>query len=69
MFRYKIDVMKELIAAGYNPARIRKEKLLGERTIQQIREGEVVGITSLERICMMLHCQPGDLIEWAPDNE
>ena len=35
---YKIDVLKELKEKGYNTTRLRKDKLLGEATIQKIRE-------------------------------
>lgn len=62
MFVYKIDVLKELKAAGYSTARLRKEKLLGERSIQLIRHREMVGIIALERLCEMLDMQPGDII-------
>ena len=33
---YKIDILSELKAAGYSTYRLRKEKLLGEATMQDL---------------------------------
>lgn len=62
-FVYKIDVLEELKTAGYNTTRLRREKLLTESAIQDLRNGKVVGIISLEKICTMLNRQPGEIIE------
>lgn len=61
--QYKVNVLASLKDKGYNTNRLRKEKLLGESTIQQLRKGELVSWTNIDRICTMLECQPGDLIE------
>lgn len=60
---YKVNVLEELKKAGYNTTRLRHEKILGERTIQQIREGNLVSWANIDKICSMLNCQPGDLVE------
>ena len=60
---YKIDVLSELKEKGYNTTRLRKEKLLAESTIQQLRENKLVSWTNIERLCKLLDCQVGDLIE------
>ena len=64
--RYKINVLAALKEKGYNTNRLRKEKLLGESTIQQLRKGELVSWNNIDRICTMLECQPGDLLEFVP---
>lgn len=50
--------------------RIRKEKLIGEGTLTALRNGRG-GINSdtLNRLCAALHCQPGDLMEYIPDDD
>lgn len=63
MFIYKINILDALKEKGYNTNRLRKEKLLGENAIQSIRNNKIVGISALEKICGLLNCQPGDLIE------
>lgn len=60
---YKIDVLSELKEKGYNTTILRKEKLLAESTIQQLRENKLVSWTNIERLCKLLDCQVGDLIE------
>ena len=62
-FKYKIDVVDALKTAGYTPQRIRNEKLLGESYMTQLRRGEMVSWKALEVICVLLNCQPGDIIE------
>ena len=62
--KYKIEVLAKLKAAGYNTNRLRKEKLLSEGTIQNIREGKIINASNLSKLCKLLNCQPGDLIEY-----
>lgn len=64
MLVYKIDILEKLKENGFNTTRLRREKLLTESTIQDLRNGKVVGIIALEKICAMLNMQPGDLIEY-----
>lgn len=61
---YKLDVLAALKAAGFSTYRIRKEKLIGESVLQQLRRGELVSWANLETICRLLDCQPGDLVEY-----
>ena len=67
MLAYKIDVLETLRENGYNPARLRKEKLLGENAIQSLRHGEMVGIIALEKICKLLDMQPGNIIKYVDE--
>lgn len=69
MLVYKIDILKKLKEAGYNTSMIRKEKLLSESTIQQIRRGEVVGIKSIDKLCGLLDMQPSEILEYRKDNQ
>lgn len=65
---YKIDVLASLKQNGYNTTKLRKEKLLSESTIQQLRENKLVSWKNIDRICKLLDCQPGDLMEYVPEN-
>ena len=66
--RYKIDIMDALKKAGYSSTRLRNEKLMGESYMQQLRRGELVSWKTIETICTLLKCQPGDLVEFVPDD-
>ena len=68
MLRYKINILLELKMAGYPSTRLRQEKIIGESTIQKLRTGNTsINLGSLEIVCQILHCQPGDLVEWVED--
>ena len=57
--------MKE---AGYNTGRIRNEKLLSESTVQKLRRREAINFDNLGRLCLLLHCQPGDILTYIEEN-
>lgn len=66
--KYKVNVLEALKAAGYSTYRIRKEKIFGESQVQAFRDGvAVLGEDTLCKLCNMLACQPGDLLEYVPD--
>ena len=65
---YKVDVIAVLKEVGYNTNRIRKEKIMGEAMLQKIRSGQMVSWATLETICSLLECQPGDLIEYVKED-
>ena len=67
--RYKVDILAELKKKGYSSTRIREEKLIGQSYLQQLRRGELVSWKTLDTICALLECQPGDLMEYIPDEE
>lgn len=61
---YKIDVLSALKEKGYNTSVLRKEKLLAEGVIQSLREKNPISWINIEKICSLLECQPGDIIEY-----
>ncbi len=65
--QYKMDIVAALKEAGFTPTRIKKEKLLGESYMTQLRRGELVSWAAINTICMLLNCQPGDILEYRPD--
>ena len=64
---YKIDVLAALKAAGYSTYKLRKEKILAESTLQQFRNSDIVSNENLSRVCELLRCQPGDILEYVPE--
>lgn len=65
--QYKIDVLAALKEKGFTTYRIRKDKLLSESTVQKLRSRSPIAWENLETLCELLHCQPGDLVEYLPD--
>lgn len=58
-------LLKLLEEKGYSSYRIRKEKVLGQATLTAIKNGTGgLDHRSIARLCEVLHCQPGDLMEY-----
>lgn len=67
--KYKFDILTELKKNGYNTNRIRNEKILSESTLQKFRQGEIVSSENIAKLCKLLDCQPGDILEYVPDEQ
>ncbi len=66
--QFKIDVLEALKAKGYTTYILRKENILSQSTLQKLREGKGLSWENIERICGLLECQPGDLMEYVQEN-
>lgn len=64
MLKFKIDVLEALKDKGFSTYVLRKDNLLGQKTIADMRAGVVPGIKSIDIICNILNCQPGDIISY-----
>ena len=68
-FKNGTEVMKRLKDVGYSSTRLRKEGILGEAYMTQIRNNGRVSMNALDTVCRLLNCQPADLIEYVPDED
>lgn len=61
-------LMNLLKEKGYTTYKIRKENLIGQGTLTAIKNG-TGGLDSktLARLCKILECQPGDIMEYVED--
>lgn len=64
MLKYKIDILEKLKENGYSTYKLRKDKIIGEAQIQKIRNGDIASKETLNTICELLNCQPGDILEY-----
>ena len=55
-------LLKKMDEEGLSTYKIRKEKIISESTLQNIREGKRVTTDTIAASCGALNCQPGDLI-------
>lgn len=58
------DILGMLKSAGYSTYRLRQDQLLPESTIQSLRDGRPITTETIEKICRLLNCQPGDLMRY-----
>ena len=58
------DMLKERKIAKFY---FRQNKVMGEKTLQAMREGKPVRTDIIARLCYLLECQPEDLMEYTSD--
>lgn len=52
---------------GLSTYKIRKEKIISESTLQNIREGKRITTDAVASLCEALDCQPGDILKYIPE--
>ena len=68
MIRYdKLFVMMK--EKGLTTYRIRKDNIISQSALTALNQGNSVTIDTIDRLCKALNCQPGDLLEYVPDEE
>ena len=66
MIKYKIDILAALKEKGYTQTKLLTENLLSGNTVTNLRKGKLINLDSINKICILLRCQPGDLLECVP---
>lgn len=65
--QFKINILEALKEKGYTSYVLRKDNLLSQSTLQKLRDGKGLSWDNLERLCALLDCQPGDLLEYVKE--
>lgn len=54
---------------GITTYTIRKDNLISQAALTKMKNGTgSIDTRTLERLCGLLHCQPGDIMEYVEDN-
>lgn len=69
MIVYSKNIIEELGKKGYTTYKIRKEKIFGEAQLQKLRDNKLLTQDNLNKLCELLECQPGDILEYRKDNK
>ena len=56
-----------LKANGISTYRIRKEGIIPQGTLSLLKNNKSVTIETINKLCAVLNCQPGDILEYKPD--
>ena len=59
-----LTVFKEKGITSYT---IKKEKIVGQSAWKKIHENGHIDTRTIEALCKYLNCQPGDILEYIPD--
>ena len=63
------NILGKLASCGWTTTRLQRERQISNGTIIQIRAGKAITTTTIDTICRLCSCQPGDLISYVPDPE
>lgn len=66
---YKMDVLAALKEKGYSTYRMRKDKVFSESTLQAFRTGVLVSYDTIGKLCELLGCDVGDILEYKQEGE
>lgn len=56
-----IALMKE---AGITSYTVKRDKIIGQATFKKIMEGGDIDTRTIAKLCEVLNCQPGDILEY-----
>ncbi len=59
-----IAIMRENGVTSYT---IKRDKVIGQATYKKIMEGGDIDTRSIAKLCELLNCQPGDILEYVPE--
>lgn len=45
-----------------------REKGIHPRVFQKLKAGDLIRSDTIDQLCQLLDCQPGDIMEYVPDN-
>lgn len=60
-------LFKQLKNQGISTYFLRQNRIIGESTLTKLRNSEPVSMTTIDRLCNLLNCQPGDLLTHVPE--
>lgn len=59
-----IKLMKEKGITSYT---IRRDKIIGQATYKKIVDGGDIDTRTIAKLCQLLECQPGDILEYVEE--
>lgn len=69
MIKYKRNIIEMMADKGLTTYIARKHKIFTEAQLQQLRTNKLVTQDVLDKICTILECQPGFLLEYEFDEK
>lgn len=66
MIVYK-NILQQLKSRGITTYVILKENLISQKTLTAIRHNKPINTKTVNTLCSLLNCQPGDIMEYVED--
>ena len=54
---------------GLTTYKIRQDNIISQSALTAIKQGKSVTTDTISKLCKALNCQPGDILEYVPDDE
>jgi len=61
-------LLERMEAAKISSYTIKRDKIIGQATYKKIVEGGNIDTRTIAKLCDLLDCQPGDILEYVKDN-
>lgn len=61
-------LIQALADRGVNSYTVKTQKIIGSETYKKIMQGGHIDTRSIDKLCKYLNCQPGDILEYVPDD-
>ena len=69
MLVYRFNVLEKLKERGITTYSLQKTYKFPAGMVQKLRTGSTaISAATIDKLCSLLHCQPGDLLEFVPDD-
>lgn len=62
-------LLKLMKQRGITSYTIRQNNIIGQATLQKIKNGGDIDTRTIAKLCKLLDCQPGDILEYVPDEK
>lgn len=62
-------LLKLLENNGITSYTLKKDNVIGQATYKKIKEGGDIDTRTIAKLCKLLNCQPGDLMEYVEEKE
>jgi len=56
------------VQKGINSYTVKKDNLIGQATFKKIKDGGDIDTRTISKLCALLDCQPGDIMEYVPED-
>ena len=61
-------MIKLMNERGINSYTCKRDNIIGQATYKKIKEGGDIDTRTIAKMCEVLNCQPGDLLEYVSDD-
>lgn len=60
-------LLKKMEEQGITSYTLKKDNVIGQATFKKIKEGGDIDTRTISKLCKLLNCQPGDILEYVED--